>query len=55
MDFKLNDQEFVQKTKVINNTLNPVWDQTITLYSLCSNPSIQIELKDEAMGKDPLI
>ena len=52
---KLNDQEFVQKTKVINNCLVPVWNQTITLYSLYSNPSIQIELKDEATGKDPLI
>ena len=52
---KLNDQEFVQKTNVINNSLNPVWDKTITLYSLCSNVSVQIELKDESMGKDPLI
>ena len=52
---KLNGQEFVQKTNVIDNTLNPVWDQTFTLYSLCSNPSIQIELKDKAFGKDPLI
>ena len=52
---KLNDQEFVQKTKVINNTLNPCWDQTIKLYSLCEKISMQIELKDEATGKDPLI
>ena len=52
---KLNDQEFYEKTKVINNTLNPIWDQNFTLYSLCQNPSIQIELKDEATGKDPLI
>ena len=52
---KLNDQEFVQKTKVINNTLNPCWDETITLYSLCQKISIQFELRDEATGKDPLI
>ena len=52
---KLNDQEFVQKTKVINNSLNPVWNENFTLYSLCSNPTLQIELKDEATGKDPLI
>jgi len=52
---KLNDQEFVQKTRVINNTLNPCWDQTLTLYSLCEKVSMQIELKDEATGKDPLI
>ena len=52
---KLNDQEFYHKTKVVNNSLIPVWDQTITLYSLCEKPSIQIELKDEANGKDPII
>ena len=52
---KLNDQEFFQKTKVIENTLTPVWNETITLYSLYSNPSIQLELKDEATGKDPVI
>ena len=52
---KLNDQEFVQKTNVINNTLTPRWNKTFTLYSLCLNPSIFIELKDEATGKDPLI
>lgn len=52
---KLNDQEFYEKTKVIDNSLTPVWDQSFTLYSLCKNPSLQIELKDEATGKDPLI
>ena len=52
---KLNDQEFVQQTLVMNNTLNPIWDQTITLYSLCENPTLQIELRDEATGKDPLL
>ena len=52
---KLNDQEFVHKTKVINNTLNPCWNETITLYSLCQEISLQIELRDEATGKDPLI
>ena len=52
---KLNDQEFVQQTSVRDNTLNPLWDQTITLFSLCQNPSMQIELRDEATGKDPLL
>ena len=52
---KLNDQEFVQKTNAINNTLTPVWDKTIILYSLCSNPTIQIELKDKKTGTDLLI
>ena len=52
---KLNDQEFFQKTKVIENTFTPVWNETITLYSLYSNPSIQLELKDDAPGKDPVI
>ena len=52
---KLNDQEFVQQTLVINNTLNPLWDQTITLYTLCEKPTLQIELRDEATGKDPLL
>ena len=52
---KLSDQEFTQKTRVINNTLNPCWDTTITLYSFSKNNSIQIELRDEATGKDPLI
>ena len=52
---KLNDQEFVQKTRVIDNTLNPLWDQTFTLYSLCEMCSLQLELRDEAAGKDPLL
>ena len=52
---KLNDQEFKEKTKVIDNSLTPVWDESFTLYSLCQNPSLQMELKDEATGKDPLI
>ena len=52
---KLNDQEFVKKTRVIDNTLNPCWDETISLYSLCQKISIQFELKDQATGKDPLI
>lgn len=52
---KLNDQEFFQKTKTINDTFTPLWNETITLYSLCSNPSIQLELKDDAPGKDPVI
>lgn len=52
---KLNDQEFVQQTLVINNTLNPIWEQTITLYTLCEKPTLQIELRDEATGKDPLL
>ena len=52
---KLNDQEFVQKTDVKENTLNPLWDQTITLYSLSQTCSLQIELRDEATGKDPLL
>ena len=52
---KLNDQEFYEKTEVIDNSLTPVWDKDFTLYSLYQNPSIQIELKDEATGKDPLI
>ena len=52
---KLNDQEFVQQTLVMDNTLNPIWDQTITLYTLCENPTLQIELRDEATGKDPLL
>ena len=52
---KLNDQEFFQKTSVINNTFTPLWNETITLYSLYSNPSIQLELKDDAPGKDPVI
>jgi Ca2+-dependent lipid-binding protein len=52
---KLNDQEFAHQTLVMNNTLNPLWDQTITLFSLCQKPSLQIELRDEATGKDPLL
>ena len=52
---KLNDQEFFQKTSVVNNTFTPLWNETITLYSLYSNPSIQLELKDDAPGKDPVI
>ena len=52
---KLNDQEFVQKTQVIDNSLNPLWNQTFILYSLCEMPSLQIELRDEATGKDPLL
>ena len=52
---KLNDQEFFQKTNVIDNTLTPLWNETFTLYSLYSNPSIQLELKDDGPGKDPII
>ena len=52
---KLNDQEFYEKTKVIDNSLTPVWDESFTLYSLCKNPTIQIELKDKATGGYPLI
>ena len=52
---KLNDQEFYEKTKVIDNSLTPIWNQSLTLYSLCKNPSLQIELKDEETGKDTLI
>ena len=39
----------------MDNTLNPLWDQTFTLFSLCEKPSLQIELRDEATGKDPLL
>ena len=52
---KLNNQEFVHHTLAINNILNPLWDQTITLYILCEKPQLQIELRDEATGKDPLL
>ena len=52
---KLNDQEFSNQTLVMENTLNPLWNQTITLFSLCEKPSLQIELRDEATGKDPLL
>ena len=52
---KLNDQEFFQKTNVKNDTLMPVWNETFTLYSLYSNPSLQFELKDDAPGRDPVI
>ena len=52
---KLGDQEFVQKTSVKDNTLNPLWDENITLFSLCQINSLQIELRDEATGKDPLL
>ena len=52
---KLNDQEFSHQTLVMDNTLNPLWDQTFTLFSLCEKPSLQIELRDEATGKDPLL
>ena len=55
LKIKLNDQEFFQKTSVIDNTLTPLWNERITLYSLYSNPSIQLQLLDEAPGKDPII
>ena len=52
---KLDDQEFVHQTLVQDNTLNPLWDQTITLYTLCEKILLSIELKDEATGKDPVL
>ena len=52
---KLNDREFHEKTKVVDNSLNPVWNETIILYSLCQKPYIQIELKGKSTIKDQLI